>query len=202
MPPQLLAQTIFSESDETIGVSFTPDGYAEAYLQGEAGGQRIRQPLGRVRAVARQLGLLSGADFSESIPASPAISPLRSKPSSAYPHLRSPTASGDVNVCDTQVRTMHIVFPERESCASWACRIPLYGAHPLPRPSHLAPVTSHTDANSKSILFGGQTMAWMEEAAIMSARHLVAADGQSCPSAWRTVAMDGLEFRRPVHIGE
>lgn len=47
-------------------------------------------------------------------------------------------------------------------------------------------------------------MSWMEEAALMSARHLHEQQEQQAGPrcSWRTVAMDGLEFRRPVKIGE
>lgn len=53
------------------------------------------------------------------------------------------------------------------------------------------------DTNSVSILFGGQTMAWLEQAALISARNVA----RGLPNVhWKTVAMDGLEFKRPVVV--
>ncbi|KAE8194784.1 hypothetical protein A4X06_0g2871 [Tilletia controversa] len=50
-------------------------------------------------------------------------------------------------------------------------------------------------ANSVSVLFGGQLAEWLEETALLSARHLK-------PGPWHTVAMDGLPFKQGVAIGE
>lgn len=51
-------------------------------------------------------------------------------------------------------------------------------------------------SNSVSVLFGGQLMEWMEEAALLSARHVGRGE------RWATVALDGLEFPQAVAIGE
>lgn len=50
--------------------------------------------------------------------------------------------------------------------------------------------------NSLAVLFGGQLMDWMEEAALLSVRHV----GRG--RRWSTVGLDGLEFEQAVGIGE
>ncbi|EPQ30868.1 uncharacterized protein PFL1_01765 [Pseudozyma flocculosa PF-1] len=50
--------------------------------------------------------------------------------------------------------------------------------------------------NSVSVLFGGQLMDWMEEAALLAVRHV----GRG--RRWSTVGLDGLEFEQAVGIGE
>ncbi|KDN47315.1 Thioesterase/thiol ester dehydrase-isomerase [Tilletiaria anomala UBC 951] len=50
--------------------------------------------------------------------------------------------------------------------------------------------------NSNGVLFGGQLMGWMEEVALMACRSL--GHGQR----FSTVALDGLEFKKEVQVGE
>lgn len=50
--------------------------------------------------------------------------------------------------------------------------------------------------NSVGVLFGGQLMDWMEEAALLSVRHV----GRG--RRWGTVSLDGLEFEQAVAVGE
>ncbi len=50
--------------------------------------------------------------------------------------------------------------------------------------------------NSNGVLFGGQLMGWMEEVALMACRLL--AGGRR----FSTVALDGLEFKNAVEVGE
>ncbi|KAN0065332.1 hypothetical protein ACQY0O_001168 [Thecaphora frezii] len=66
-------------------------------------------------------------------------------------------------------------------------------AKTLARTLHLV-FPEHT--NSVSVLFGGQLMDWMEEAALLAVRHV----GRG--RRWSTVGLDGLEFEQAVGIGE
>lgn len=50
--------------------------------------------------------------------------------------------------------------------------------------------------NSVGVLFGGQLMDWMEEAVLLSVRHVGRA------RRWGTVSLDGLEFEQAVAVGE
>lgn len=70
---------------------------------------------------------------------------------------------------------------------------PIQVSQTLSRTLHLV-FPEHT--NSVSVLFGGQLMDWMEEAALLSARHVGRGE------RWSTVALDGLEFPQAVTIGE
>lgn len=70
---------------------------------------------------------------------------------------------------------------------------PLVVSQTLSRTLHLV-FPEHS--NSVSVLFGGQLMEWMEEAALLSARHVGRGE------RWATVALDGLEFPQAVAIGE
>lgn len=171
----------------------------EAYLAGDEDGQRIRHPLESVEAAALELGLRKsegGAGQAEAGGVKEAASSSPHIVASRHRRMRTLSAlprpqyidARRIRAEDTCVQTLHIVFPERE------CR-----REHIPRMLHYHSIASPrlADANSVSILFGGQTMSWMEEAALMSARHLAAT-----PCHWRTVAMDGLEFKRPVRIGE
>lgn len=54
--------------------------------------------------------------------------------------------------------------------------------------------------NSHGIIFGGNTMCWSEEVAIMACRTMRI--GSSRAPSWKTVSMDGLEFNVQVGVGE
>ncbi|UZJ54816.1 hypothetical protein CBS101457_004136 [Exobasidium rhododendri] len=86
-------------------------------------------------------------------------------------------------------RTPSVSFPKRVDVAST-----------LTKTMHLV-FPQHT--NSHSIIFGGNTMSWSEDVAIMSCRSIaVTGDRQGQKSRWKTVAMDGLEFNVKVAVGE
>lgn len=70
---------------------------------------------------------------------------------------------------------------------------PIKVAKTMVRTLHLV-FPEHT--NSVGVLFGGQLMDWMEEAALMSVRHV----GRG--RRWGTVSLDGLEFEQAVAVGE
>ncbi|CAO1628615.1 unnamed protein product [Sympodiomycopsis kandeliae] len=177
---ELLAQALYSRTDQGVIANVTQDGrFVEAYLSGDQDGQKIRHSVDSVRCAAERLGLTGDPTAEEPS----AIASHKRRPStstgqrqrrmSSLPHAHLAASGAEIRSQDTCVQTLHIVFPEH--------------------------------ANSVSILFGGQTMSWMEEAALMCARHLpIAGSSDAGPlrHSWRTVAMDGLEFRRPVHIGE
>jgi hypothetical protein len=55
--------------------------------------------------------------------------------------------------------------------------------------------------NSQSIIFGGNTMSWSEDVALMACRKISVSNSKHGQS-WKTVAMDGLEFSVPVKVGE
>lgn len=54
--------------------------------------------------------------------------------------------------------------------------------------------------NSHGIIFGGNTMSWSEEVAIMACRTIRLSTGSAI--TWKTVTMDGLEFNVQVGVGE
>lgn len=57
--------------------------------------------------------------------------------------------------------------------------------------------------NSHSIIFGGNTMSWSEDVALMACRNLAVSDNERTGiGSWKTVAMDGLEFNVRVAVGE
>lgn len=63
----------------------------------------------------------------------------------------------------------------------------------------------HQHINSQFTIFGGNTMSWSEEVALMSCRNiLVNVSGSNLKQRgnWKTVAMDGLEFKVRVAVGE
>ncbi|SOV03859.1 related to Cytoplasmic acetyl-CoA hydrolase 1 [Ustilago sp. UG-2017a] len=70
---------------------------------------------------------------------------------------------------------------------------PIKVAKTMARTLHLV-FPEHT--NSVGVLFGGQLMDWMEEAALLSVRHV----GRG--RRWGTVSLDGLEFEQAVAVGE
>ncbi|PWY97608.1 hypothetical protein BCV70DRAFT_195064 [Testicularia cyperi] len=70
---------------------------------------------------------------------------------------------------------------------------PIKVAKTMARTLHLV-FPEHT--NSVGVLFGGQLMDWMEEAALLSVRHV----GRG--KRWATVSLDGLEFEQAVAVGE
>ncbi|GAK65321.1 thioesterase [Moesziomyces antarcticus] len=70
---------------------------------------------------------------------------------------------------------------------------PIKVAKTVVRTLHLV-FPEHT--NSVGVLFGGQLMDWMEEAALLSVRHV----GRG--RRWGTVSLDGLEFEEAVAVGE
>ncbi|CDU26020.1 related to Cytoplasmic acetyl-CoA hydrolase 1 [Sporisorium scitamineum] len=73
----------------------------------------------------------------------------------------------------------------------------------LSKPIKVAKTLAHTlhlvfpeHTNSVGVLFGGQLMDWMEEAALLTVRHV----GRG--RRWGTVSLDGLEFEQAVAVGE
>ncbi|SJX62539.1 related to Cytoplasmic acetyl-CoA hydrolase 1 [Sporisorium reilianum f. sp. reilianum] len=70
---------------------------------------------------------------------------------------------------------------------------PIKVAKTMARTLHLV-FPEHT--NSVGVLFGGQLMDWMEEAALLTVRHV----GRG--RRWGTVSLDGLEFEQAVAVGE
>jgi acyl-CoA hydrolase len=57
--------------------------------------------------------------------------------------------------------------------------------------------------NSQGLIFGGNTMSWSEQVALMACRNImVSSDGAEKRGNWKTVAMDGLEFNVRVTVGE
>lgn len=63
----------------------------------------------------------------------------------------------------------------------------------------------HQHINSQFTIFGGNTMSWSEEVALMACRNiLVKVPGSDVKQRgdWKTVAMDGLEFKVRVAVGE
>lgn len=57
--------------------------------------------------------------------------------------------------------------------------------------------------NSQSIIFGGNTMSWSEDVALMACRNIAVNGVRSEQRGnWKTVAMDGLEFNVRVAVGE
>ncbi|PWN36662.1 uncharacterized protein FA14DRAFT_159092 [Meira miltonrushii] len=55
--------------------------------------------------------------------------------------------------------------------------------------------------NSIGIIFGGNTMSWSEEVALMACRKIQVKGMMRVPH-WKTVSMDGLEFNVQVGVGE
>jgi hypothetical protein len=89
---------------------------------------------------------------------------------------------------------------DRMSSLSYSDRLDV--ASTLATTMHLV-FPQHT--NSHSIIFGGNTMSWSEDVAMLSCRNiLVTATGSNRKrrSNWKTVAMDGLEFNVRVAMGE
>lgn len=70
---------------------------------------------------------------------------------------------------------------------------PIQVAKTMSRTLHLV-FPEHT--NSVGVLFGGQLMDWMEQAALLSVRHV----GRG--RTFSTVQLDGLEFEQAVAVGE
>lgn len=70
---------------------------------------------------------------------------------------------------------------------------PIKVAKTMARTIHIV-FPEHT--NSVGVLFGGQLMDWMEEAVLLSVRHVGRA------KRWGTVSLDGLEFEQAVAVGE
>jgi acyl-CoA thioesterase 11 len=55
--------------------------------------------------------------------------------------------------------------------------------------------------NSHGLIFGGNTMSWSEEVALLACRKIRVSD-EHCSLTWKTVAMDGLEFNVQVVVGD
>jgi acyl-CoA hydrolase len=55
--------------------------------------------------------------------------------------------------------------------------------------------------NSQGLIFGGNTMSWSEQVALMACRN-INISGSKKRANWKTVAMDGLEFNVRVSVGE
>lgn len=184
---EIMARAMYGRRDSTLVIKDEEEGWVSGHLRGEEednGGQIIRQPLSEVKAMARDMGLLDAEDGKElySHPRSPSASPppqararRRSRMGSFIsPHLRSPHPYP------------HLQTPHGPTTIAIEDTLA----------SHLQIVfPSHT--NSVGILFGGETMAWLEQAALISARNVA----RGSPNVhWKTVAMDGLEFKRPVVV--
>ncbi|CAO1626095.1 unnamed protein product [Parajaminaea phylloscopi] len=177
---ELLARALFEGADEGLSVKVTPDGTVQACVRGDDGGSTLRHRLSDIEQVAAELrhspryrlGTAAARDETSADTAPKAWLDA----DSPRPVVRRCQHEGErrleLTAEDTVAHTLHIVFPQH--------------------------------ANSFSILFGGQTMQWMEQAALMSARHLLTGHKGTGGTklSWRTVAMDGLEFKRPVAIGE
>lgn len=57
--------------------------------------------------------------------------------------------------------------------------------------------------NSQGLIFGGNTMSWSEQVALMACRNImISSNGVEKRGTWKTVAMDGLEFNVRVTVGE
>lgn len=98
----------------------------------------------------------------------------------------------DQSLTNTPIKTHMSADLTRARLASKLAK-PIKVAKTMARTLHLV-FPEHT--NSVGVLFGGQLMDWMEEAALLSVRHV----GRG--RRWGTVSLDGLEFEQAVAIGE
>lgn len=98
----------------------------------------------------------------------------------------------DQSLAGTPVKTQTAHDITRARLASKLSK-PIKVAKTMARTLHLV-FPEHT--NSVGVLFGGQLMDWMEEAALLSVRHV----GRG--RRWGTVSLDGLEFEQAVAVGE
>lgn len=187
---KLLARALYGDKDETLHLETDTNGYIVARLTGEH--QEIRQRLSDVESAAKRLGIVQRSSSRSS--SLGLESPGGASTVSDQQQKRLTTESvGPISILQTTVQTMHIVFPQREFerlKVNWQ------------ELDESSDKTLPLDANSHSILFGGHTMRWMEEAALMSVRHLIPPASRNVELSWRTVCMDSLEFRTPVRIGE
>lgn len=144
----------------------------------------MRYSESEVRAHAKKLGVQipQCLDFDESKNSTPTVSRSRSpieKKKSLEDSFRPPEVSND------QVHHLRI-----------NAGIDVHQT--LTTTMHLV-FPQHT--NSHGIIFGGNTMSWCEEVAIMACRKIQLSKSHA-PLSWKTVAMDGLEFTVQVGIGE
>lgn len=114
---------------------------------------------------------------------SPPLTPLRRKPSSHGVHKEFRSNSPFI---DSQYSSHDSVNGD------------LFVSSTLTTSMHIV-FPQHT--NSIGIIFGGNTMSWSEEVALMACRKIQVKGLNGIPH-WKTVSMDGLEFNVQVGIGE
>lgn len=117
--------------------------------------------------------------------ASPPLTPLRRKPSNLIAHKDLQSSSPFV----TSQQPLQAIN-------SGNGNLPVITT--LTTSMHIV-FPQHT--NSIGIIFGGNTMSWSEEVALMACRKIQVKGMMGVPH-WKTVSMDGLEFNVQVGVGE
>ncbi|PWN48101.1 hypothetical protein IE53DRAFT_212491 [Violaceomyces palustris] len=211
----------YLEKDPAVKV-FEEGGYVEVHLPGDV---PLRQSLEKVRRLAEKVSSQTGMDqnqdrfgggLSSSSPDGLDVAVVGRATSEQAPSVASPITQGDppppspISPKEAppprkgRQRRRSIFSPpkewtERETRLEAAVSTELIPPPPLDvsqtlvRTLHIV-FPEHT--NSVSVLFGGQLMDWMEEAALLSVRFVGRA------RRWNTVALDGLEFPQAVGVGE
>ncbi|KAJ9480245.1 Acyl-CoA hydrolase [Pseudozyma hubeiensis] len=127
---------------------------------------------------------------------SPPMSPLARRRSLFLPLKAAQEREGesdlDQSLAGTPIKQQMSQSLTRDKLAAKLSK-PIKVAKTMARTLHLV-FPEHT--NSVGVLFGGQLMDWMEEAALLSVRHV----GRG--RRWGTVSLDGLEFEQAVAVGE